>query len=235
MKDEFYVDIVSKTIISKLSDEIVSNLGNQISELIKGLLLKEIINLSTKIKTETELLTKAISETEDSSKLLIKNSSDAIKKHIDEKLEKFIRTEGELKAFIKDELSGIRYALQTDNRHDSFKKTIENQLTSFTSKTKASIDDLRETAILHIDRSNNELKRYVEDNFEKQKRIDYEQDSMIKDELNVMKQFALDVLYNHIGLLESEAEMHSSKKTELERKIKELHELWRISSDTGEK
>jgi hypothetical protein len=212
----------TKTLIDNIREAVISTMDTSSNE-IRDL-------LSTKIKLETEALTKAIAETKDSSKLLISNSSIDLKKHIDEKLERHIRTEAELKTFIRDELNILRQTLQAEEKHDTFKGGTDNQLASFTSKTKTLIDK----ALLQIESSSNELKRYIEDNFEKQKRINSEQTEMIKEELSAMRQLAMDVLYSNVRQLESEAETHSGKKIELERKIKDLQELLVRASGTGE-
>jgi hypothetical protein len=85
-----------------------------------------------------------------------------------------------------------------------------------------------------MESSGNELKRYLDDSFEKQKRNNLEQTEMIKEELMMMKQLAMDVLYSNVRQLESEAETHSGKKIELDRKIKDIRELLVRASGTGE-
>jgi hypothetical protein len=214
MGDELYIDSVSKTIISKLSEEIAANVGTQISELIRGLLVQEITDIiSVKIKTETE----------NSSRLHVNNSVSDIKKHLDEKLEGHNRAaESELKAFIREELSSVRDALKSVDSHESLKGIIENQLASFTSKSQALIDNLSKSALQNADSPNNELKRYVEESFEKEEMVISRQVSTLKDEVDKLRQ----VLYSHIQRLESEAEMYSNKTIELERKIKEHQEIW---------
>lgn len=212
----------TKTIVENFSEASLSNIetsGNETREL-----------LSAKIKQEAELLTKALAETGDSSRLLITNSSSDIKKYFDEKLERHIRTESELKAFIKDEINSLRHTLHTEEGSGSQGIT-ESQLTLFTNKTKALLDK----ALLQIDSSGSELKRYLEDSFEKQKRTAFEQNAQIKEELGSIKQFAMDVLYSQIRQLESEAGEQMGRKTELERKIKDLRELLARAAGTGEK
>lgn len=236
MKDELYIDIVTKTIISKLSEEIVGTIGEPISELIKGLLLNELSNLiSAKIKKETDFLIKTISETEDSSKLLINNSGRDIKRHIDEGLERHAGTEAELRTFIQGELNSFRQAFQTEDNYTSLKGLIENQLAGFTDKTKTLIENIRAASISNMERSGSELKRYLEENFEKQKRFTFEQNALIKDELSAIKQFAMDVLDSQIRQLESEAGAQSGRKTELEKKIRDLRALLKRAAGAGEK
>lgn len=347
MQDELYIDIVTKTIISKLSEEIVATIGEPISELIRGLLLNELSKLiSEKFKKETDFLSKTISETEDASKLFINNAAGAIKKHIDEGLERHGGTEDELKAFIQSEINSLRQAFQAEDKYTSLKGLIESQLTGFIGKTKTMVESLREAslsnietsgnetrellsakikleaemltkaiaetkdssrllisssgneikkhideklernirteselkafikdeinslrhtlqtgeapgpqgitesqltmfstktkalldkALLQIESSGSELKRFLEDSFEKQKRTVFEQNEQIKDELSAIKQFAMDVLYSQIRQLESEAGMQLGRKTELERKIKDLRELMERAAGSGGK
>ncbi|MBF0327849.1 MAG: hypothetical protein HQL10_01675 [Nitrospirae bacterium] len=212
----------TKSLVENIREAVISTMDNSSNE-IRDL-------LSAKIKLETDALTKAIAETKDSSKLLISTSSVDIKKHIDEKIERQIRTEAELKTFIRDELNILKQTLQSEERHDSFKGGTDTQLASFTSKTKTLIDK----ALLQIESSSNELKRYIEDSFEKQKRINFEHNEQIKEELSAMRQLAIDVLYSQVRQLESEAETQSGKKIELERKIKDLQELLTRVSAAGE-
>ncbi|MBF0327864.1 MAG: hypothetical protein HQL10_01750 [Nitrospirae bacterium] len=125
MKDDFYIDIVSKTIISKLSEEIGANVGKQMAELISGMLVREITDsVAEKIKTETDLLRKTISETENLSRLNLNNSISDIKKQIDDRLERQNKPDIELQTFIKTELAGIQDALKKAASNDSLKSEL---------------------------------------------------------------------------------------------------------------
>jgi hypothetical protein len=159
MKDDLYVDVIAQTIISKLADELVSTIEAPLSELIKGLLLNDLSNLiATKNKKESDLLTKKISDADESSKQLITSTGSDLKTHIEQWLEKQTDTEAELQAFIQDEINSLRQTIETGVKNDSLKGIMESQLAGFTSKTKTLIDSIKEAVISNMDTSSNDIR-----------------------------------------------------------------------------
>ncbi|KJU87605.1 hypothetical protein MBAV_000200 [Candidatus Magnetobacterium bavaricum] len=121
MKDELYIDIVSKTIISKLSDEIVSGIAGQASDLIRELLRNEVSTL-------------------------LRNSNDELKRYIDDSIESHLRTQQQHREpqidaeeikHIRAEISSIEETLRTIYKtHSALEKTMMQVLnTLFEVKT----------------------------------------------------------------------------------------------------
>ncbi|MES0335877.1 MAG: hypothetical protein SFH39_05900 [Candidatus Magnetobacterium sp. LHC-1] len=113
MKDELYIDVVSKTIISKLSDEIVSGIAGQASNLIRELLRNEVSTL-------------------------LRNSNDELKRYIDDSIESHLRTQQQHREpqidaeeikHIRAEISSIGETLRTINKtHNALEKTMTQVL-----------------------------------------------------------------------------------------------------------
>jgi hypothetical protein len=231
MKDELYVDIVSKTIISKLSEEISANISKQIIEAMRGVSAQEIGELvSAKIRAEMEPLVKTISESENSYRLHADNSAGDIKRYVDDRLRTHIKPDYELRDFIRDEMSGVRDALKRVESYDSIKGMMESQVASITSKTQGLIDNFRKSVFFKSGDVDGEMRKYIEEIFNKEKMILFDHVATIKDELAELRH----VLFGYVQRLEAEAAMHSEKRTEFEKKIKELQDIWERSSSAGD-
>ncbi|MBF0345358.1 MAG: hypothetical protein HQL06_14145 [Nitrospirae bacterium] len=113
MKDELYIDIVSKTIIKKLSDEIVSGMTGQANDLLRELLRNEVSDL-------------------------LKSSNSELKRYLDDRIENYLRTERlhagsqidtkEIKN-IREEVANIRETLRAiDKTRDVMEKAILQML-----------------------------------------------------------------------------------------------------------
>ncbi len=173
MKNDFYMDMVSKSIISRLSEEIAGNLGAQINTLIKELLNNELSGvLAGQMKTGTDLLKNEISG---NAKVNEKAVND-LKKYIEENIVNRDTEDDNQRAVLQEELAAVKQAVEESKKEqiDLLKGIIENQLSGLNEKIDIAFEDMRdgmsqadENAGMLIKESNNDIKEYIEENIVK--------------------------------------------------------------------
>ncbi len=143
----FYIDVVSKSIISGLSDEIGRNITEQINEFIKEFLNNEFSGLiAEKIKTETDRLGQALSETEKKTRASVENSNKDIKEYIEDNIGKILKKEDGQKAVLSDEIADMKETLSTAKKEQDklLKGVIENELVGLKDKLEISLENMKE-------------------------------------------------------------------------------------------
>jgi Mg2+ and Co2+ transporter CorA len=131
MNNGFYIDMVSKSIISGLSDEIAGNIKIQINEFIKEFLNNEFSGLiAGTIKTEIDRMEKEISGIEKKTRQIVDDSGKDIKKYIGD-IRKDLKSNDDHSAFLKKELASMKQTLEETKREQNelLNGIIEKQLT----------------------------------------------------------------------------------------------------------
>ena len=109
MKEELYIDVVSKTIISQLAESIAQLVGNSVSKEIKTVLLTKLPGvIGDKIAPLVNNARKSTQEATEKSENRILDQLKETQKHIFSNSEKADNALNNLESFIKTELIGIQ-------------------------------------------------------------------------------------------------------------------------------
>jgi len=184
MENNLYMDIVSQTIISKLSEEISQQLISQINEANRSFLINDLPDIvAREIKEQTSQIETKIKSIEDHMDSALDGMKKSLEKNSQDNLEYNSKLEQQLNKLIIKELQKAQQAIQDEGKSgiEALKNAINHELQNITDKTDQAVSSLNDSLSsvgMHTekvaDSLNDELKNYargqkdIKENIEKQ-------------------------------------------------------------------